>query len=106
MPYRDSPYQKIKTFISFNYLNLFKPNEHTEGYNIRKPNYDNILSKIADERKIFAGKFFISFGTNVKIVKCSSELGFTVLTILNTRLLTVRKIFFYATSEKYSYQRR
>ena len=38
MPYRDSPHQEIEIIMSFDYLLLFRPNEHTEDYYIRKPN--------------------------------------------------------------------
>ena len=29
MPYRDSPQHEIEIVMSFNYLNLLRPNEHT-----------------------------------------------------------------------------
>ena len=37
-PYGKSPHNEVEILISFNYLNLFKPYEHTEDYHIRKPN--------------------------------------------------------------------
>ena len=37
MPYRDSPHHEIEILMSFDYLNVFEPNEHTEYYHIRKP---------------------------------------------------------------------
>ena len=30
IPYRNSSHNEIETLMSFNYLNFFKPNEHTE----------------------------------------------------------------------------
>ena len=48
MPYRDSPHHEIEKVMSFNYLNVFKPNEETEDYHIRKPNDGNFLFKIGD----------------------------------------------------------
>ena len=32
LPYRDSPHHEIEILMSRNYLNLFKPIEHTEGF--------------------------------------------------------------------------
>ena len=50
MPYRDSPHQEIEILMSFYYLNVFKRNEHTEDYHIRKPNVENFLFKIEDKK--------------------------------------------------------
>ena len=76
MPYRNSPHQEIDILMSFNYLNLFKPNEHSEDYHTRKPNNENFLFEIGDKKYIYVGEKVISFETNHKIVKYSSELGF------------------------------
>ena len=38
IPYRNSPHQEIELLISFGYLHLFRPNEHSEDCHIRKPN--------------------------------------------------------------------
>ena len=48
MPYRDSPHHEIEILMSFDYLHLFRPNEHTEDYYIRKPNIENFLLNIED----------------------------------------------------------
>ena len=48
IPSRKSPYQEIEILMSFVYLHLFRPNEHTEDYHIRKPNDENFLFKIED----------------------------------------------------------
>ena len=53
MPYRDSPHHKIEILMSFNYLNLFKPNEHKEDYNIIKPNDGIFLFKIDDKKHMY-----------------------------------------------------
>ena len=45
MPNKDSPNREIEILISFKYLNVFKPNEHTEDYHIRKLNDENFYSK-------------------------------------------------------------
>ena len=49
VPYRKSPNSEIKTPMSFNCLNLLKPNEHTEDYHIRKPNDEKFLFEIEDK---------------------------------------------------------
>ena len=36
--YRVSQNQEVGIVMSFNYLNLFQPNEHREVYHIREPN--------------------------------------------------------------------
>ena len=43
MPYRDSPHREIEIILSFDYLNVFRPIEHTEDFHIRKPNDVNFL---------------------------------------------------------------
>ena len=76
MPYGDSPHHEIEILISFEYLNVFQPNEHTEKFHIRKPNDENFLFEIGDKENIYVGEKVITFETNDKIVKYSSELGF------------------------------
>ena len=56
MPYRDSSNDEIETVMSFNYLNLLKPIEHTENYHIRKPNDENFLFEIGDKKYIYVGE--------------------------------------------------
>ena len=75
MLYRDSPHHEIEIVMSFNYLNLFKPNEHTENYHIRKPNDETFLFEIGDNKYFYLGEKVITFETKNKIVKKSSELG-------------------------------
>ena len=48
MPYTDSPHQEIEILMSFGYLNVSKPNEHTEDYPIRNPNNLNFLFQIGE----------------------------------------------------------
>ena len=50
VPYRDSPHHEIEILMIFDYLHLFRPNEHTEDYHIRKPNNANSLFKIEDKK--------------------------------------------------------
>ena len=76
MPYRNSPHQEIEKVTSFDYLSLFRPNEHTEDYHIRKPNDKSFLFKIEDKKYIHVGKKLFSFETNDEIVIYSSEHGF------------------------------
>ena len=52
MAYRDNPHHEIEMVISFDYLNVFKPNEHTEDYHIWKPNNENFLFEI-EVKKMF-----------------------------------------------------
>ena len=62
--------------MSFDYLNVFRPNEHTEDYYIRKPNIENFLFKIEDKKFIHVGEKLFSFETDDEIVKYSSEHGY------------------------------
>ena len=75
MPYRDSPYHEIEILMGFDCLHLFRPNEHTEDYHIRKPNNASFLFKIEDKKYIHVGEILFSFETDDEIVKCSSEHG-------------------------------
>ena len=76
MPYRNSPHQEIGTLMSFDYLHLFRPNEHSDDYHIRKPNDGNFLFKIEDKKYNHVGATLFSFETNGEIVKYSSGHGF------------------------------
>ena len=50
IPYKISPHQEIEILINFDYLHLFRPNEHSEDYHIRKPNDENFLFEIEDKK--------------------------------------------------------
>ena len=76
MPYRDSPHGEIEIIMSFTYVNVFQPNEHTEDYHTRKPNDENFLVEIGDKKYIYVGEKVLTFETNDKIVRYSSEIGF------------------------------
>ena len=76
IPYRNSQHQEIEILMSFDYLHLFRPNEHSEDYYIRKPNDEIFLFKIEDKKCIHIGEKVFSFETNDEIVKYSSEHGF------------------------------
>ena len=69
MPYRDSPHHEIEILMSFDHLNVFRPNEHTEDYHIRKPNNANFLFKIKNKKYIHVGKNLFSFEKNDAIVR-------------------------------------
>ena len=64
MPYRDSPHLEIEILVSFDYPHLFRPNEHTEDYHIRKPNNANFLFKIEDKKYVHVGATLFSFETD------------------------------------------
>ena len=76
VPYRNSPYHEIKIFMSFEILNLFKQNKHTEDSYNRGPNDRNFLFEIEDRKYVYVGENLVSSETNDKIVKYSSEVGF------------------------------
>ena len=80
MPYRDSQHHEVEILMSFNYLKVFKTNEHTEYYHIREPNDENVLFKIGDKNYSCGGKIFTS-ETNDTNLNYSSELGFNDIKI-------------------------
>ena len=47
---RISPHREIEIVMSFDYLNVFRPNEHTEDYHIRKPNNAKFPFKIKNKK--------------------------------------------------------
>ena len=47
--------------MSFNYLNLFKPNEHKEDYYIKKPNVEKFPFQIEDKKQIYVGDKIVTF---------------------------------------------
>ena len=53
MPCKVSSHDEIEILMSFNFLNVFKPNEHTEHYHVRKPNDENFLFEIDDKNYIY-----------------------------------------------------
>ena len=75
IPYRDSSDHEIEILISFDFLPLFRPNEHCPDFYIRKPNDENFLFKIEDKKYIHVGENFFNFKTIDEIVKNSSECG-------------------------------
>ena len=68
MSNRDSPHHGIDILMSFDYLTLFKRNEHRKDYYIRKPNDEFFLLQIEDEKRIYVGDKVVSFETNDEIV--------------------------------------
>ena len=76
VPNRDSSRSEIEIVMSFDSLILFKPNEHTENYHIRKPNEESFLFKIEDKNYIFVGDKVVTFETNDRTLNYSSKSGF------------------------------
>ena len=50
-------------------MNVFKPNEHTEDYHIRKPNDKIFLFEVEDEKYVYVGENVIASETNDEIIK-------------------------------------
>ena len=75
MPYSDSPDHEIEVLMSFNYLNLSKPNEHTEDCYKRRPNDKNFLYEIDDRKYVYVVQEVFKFETTDKIVEHSSNDG-------------------------------
>ena len=69
MPYRDCPHNEIEILMSFDYLNVFKPNEHTEDCHNKKPNDENFLFEIGNKMYFYVGVKIFSFEKNVLLVK-------------------------------------
>ena len=67
---------------------MFKPNEETEDYHIRKPNDGNFLFKIGDKKYIYVGEKVFTFQTNDTILIILQN---SVLTILNSHMPTVKE---------------
>ena len=67
MHYRDSPHHEIEILMSFDYLNVFRPNEHTEDYYIRKWNNENFLLKIEDKKYIHVGENYLVLKQTMKL---------------------------------------
>ena len=58
---------------------MFKPNEHTEVYDIRKPNDKNFPFEIEDKRYLYEGAKLVSFEKSDKIVEHFSKEKFNVI---------------------------
>ena len=67
IPYRNNPRHEIEIIMSFDYLNVFKPNEHTEDYHIRKPNDENFLFEIEDKKYIYVGEKVLLLKKMIKL---------------------------------------
>ena len=61
--------------MSFNYLILFTPNEHTEKYSNRGQNDKNFLFEIEDRKNVYVVEKLFGFETTDKIVEYSSNDG-------------------------------
>ena len=49
--YRNSSHQEIEIVLSFDFLNVFEPNEHTEDYHIKKTDDEIILFENENKKK-------------------------------------------------------
>ena len=76
MQCRVSSHNEIEILMSFDYLNVFKPIEHTEDYHVRKPNDENFLLENEAKKYNYVGEKVFSFETNDTMLNYSSELGF------------------------------
>ena len=74
-PYRDNLHQEIEKLLSFDYLNLFKPNEHTEEYYKIGQNDKSFLFEIEEKKSFYVGEKLFSDETTDEIVKYSSNDG-------------------------------
>ena len=74
-PYRNRPHHKFEILISFDYLKLFKPNEHTENYYNRGPNDKIFLYEIEERKYFYVGDKLVGFETTDSIVEYSSNDG-------------------------------
>ena len=75
MSCRNNPHHDIEIFMSFRYLILLKPNEHTEDYQKRGPNDKNFLFEIEDRKYDFVEEKLFGFEATDKIVEYSSNGG-------------------------------
>ena len=76
IPYRNSPHQEYELPMSFHYLQLIRPIEHSGEYHIRKPNDETFLFEMKDKIYIHVGEKLFSFETNDEKEKFSSEHAF------------------------------
>ena len=65
--------------MSFIYLILFTPNEHTEIYRYRGQNDKNFLFEIDDRKNVYVGEKLFSSETTDKIGEFSSNDGLSVV---------------------------
>ena len=75
MPYRNSPHQEIEMVISFDYLQMFKPNELDKKTHAGIQTNKNFLFKIEDKKYIYVGERIFTFKTNDEITEYFSEDG-------------------------------
>ena len=61
MPYRDSPHREFKIVMSFDYLNVYGPDENNKD--------GNFLFEIGDKKYIHVGEDLFTFETNDEIEK-------------------------------------
>ena len=76
MPGRDGPFQEIEKVLSFIYLILLKPNEHTKKYHIRNPNEEVFVIEFEDKNYFYVGENSVCFETSDEILENFSKEGF------------------------------
>ena len=76
VPHRVIPHHEIEIIMSFSYLNMFKPNGHTEYCHFRKPNVENFLFELEHKNYIYVGEKELFFETNGIMVKTVSGTRF------------------------------
>ena len=67
MPYRDSPHHEIEILMSFDYLHLFRPNEHTEDYHIRNQTMQTFFSKLKIKNIFMLEKIYLVLKQMMKL---------------------------------------
>ena len=77
MPNRDSTHHEFEILMRFKFSNLFKPNDYTEDYHIRKPNDKIFLFETENKKYFYVGKRLVSFETRDEIVEFFSNKGFS-----------------------------
>ena len=73
MPHRDNPHHEIEKLRSLKYLELSKPNEHTEDYHNGGPNDEIFLFEIEEKKYIYVAGKLVSYETSNKIVDYSAQ---------------------------------
>ena len=82
MPYRDSPHQEIEIFLSFDYLHVFGPDENNKD--------GNFLSEIEKKNMFMLEKNYLVLKQMMKLKNIFQDM---VITMLNSHMLTAKKIF-------------
>ena len=90
MPCRVGSRDELDMVMSFSYLNVFNPNEHTEDYHVRKPTDENFLFEIEDKKIFMWEKKYLVLKQMMKLKNIFQN---SVLTMSNSHMLMVRTTF-------------